>query len=512
MVRTYWFVLGFNEASSNLDLQPFARVDHVEACRPRAWECLLIVGRRGGRPVMMGRVNERNYDAIVLGAGPAGEVCAGRLADAGWKVAIVERDLIGGECSYYACMPSKALLRPAGVLAEARRVPGVPTGHGELEPEIVLSRRDEVIHDRDDSGQLPWLEEHGIELLRGSARFDGERRIVVGEEVLTAGKAIVVATGSKAAMPPIDGIDEIQAWNNRDATTAKHVPESMIVLGGGPVGSELSQAWASLGAEVTLVEGGEHLLSREEAFAGEEVAESLRKNFGIDVRTGAKVEAVAPGNPGVVARLSGGKEVEAAEILIAVGRVPHTADLDLEAAGAQANDHGYLDTDERMRVGGRDWLYAIGDVNGRALFTHMGKYHAWVAAENLLGRETAASAEALGSPRVTFTDPQVAAAGKTLAQAEEAGIDARAVDVPTDGTPGASFQGKDTGGTSRLVVDQKKETIVGATFTGFETADFLQAATIAIVGEVPLRRLRHAVAPYPARSEIWLKLLEAAGV
>jgi len=461
---------------------------------------------------MMGRVNERNYDAIVLGAGPAGEVCAGRLADAGWKVAIVERDLIGGECSYYACMPSKALLRPAGVLAEARRVPGVPTGHGELEPEIVLSRRDEVIHDRDDSGQLPWLEEHGIELLRGSARFDGERRIVVGEEVLTAGKAIVVATGSKAAMPPIDGIDEIQAWNNRDATTAKHVPESMIVLGGGPVGSELSQAWASLGAEVTLVEGGEHLLSREEAFAGEEVAESLRKNFGIDVRTGAKVEAVAPGNPGVVARLSGGKEVEAAEILIAVGRVPHTADLDLEAAGAQANDHGYLDTDERMRVGGRDWLYAIGDVNGRALFTHMGKYHAWVAAENLLGRETAASAEALGSPRVTFTDPQVAAAGKTLAQAEEAGIDARAVDVPTDGTPGASFQGKDTGGTSRLVVDQKKETIVGATFTGFETADFLQAATIAIVGEVPLRRLRHAVAPYPARSEIWLKLLEAAGV
>ena len=353
----------------------------------------------------------------------------------------------------------------------------------------MLDRRDEVIHDRDDSGQLPWLEERGIELFRGSGALDGKRRVRVGDDLLSASQAIVVATGSAAAMPPVDGLDSARAWNNRDATTAKHVPESMVVLGGGPVGSELRRPGPHSAAGVTLIEGRpgcsrarSHLPVRKSA---RRCARTMASTYGPERKpTGSAETANRHQSSSTTAAT-----VAAAEILVAVGRKPRTEEIGLERVGVEPGKGGFLECDERLRVGDREWLYAVGDVNGRALFTHMGKYQAWVAAENILGREVEAIAEDIGSPRVTFTDPQVAAAGKTLEQAREAGIDARAIDVPTDGTAGASFQGKETGGTSRIVVDQSRKIIVGATFTGFETADFLHAATVAIVGEVPLPRL-----------------------
>ena len=368
------------------------------------------------------------FDVVVIGAGPAGEVCAGRLGRAGLEVALVEQHLVGGECSFYACMPSKSLLRPSELLGETRRVPGLRVEDG-LDATVVLARRNEVIHDLDDSSYLPWLEQRGVTLVRGHARLEGERRVRVAEEVLEARQAVVVATGTGPVWPPIAGLAEARPWSNRDATTAQEPPESLVILGGGVVGVELGQAWSSLGSRVVLLEGAPRVIVREEPFASAEVDAAL----------------VA----------ADGTSAEGAELLVAVGRRPLTDELGLETIGLEPGKA--VEVGSNLRSPRHDWLYAIGDANGRALLTHMGKYQGRLAADAILGKSVSLLSDGPLSPRVIFTDPQVAAVGHTVATAETAGMVVRTADAPTSGSAGASFVGRNTPGTSRLVIDEMRQ-------------------------------------------------------
>ncbi|MCK9249556.1 MAG: NAD(P)/FAD-dependent oxidoreductase [Solirubrobacteraceae bacterium] len=465
-------------------------------------------------------MHDSDADVIVLGAGPGGEVVAGRLGEEGLDVLLVEPHLVGGECAYYGCMPSKALLRPLEAIEELRRIPGARellTG-AHPDPRIVLDRRDEVVRDLDDAIQLPWIEDRDVRLHRGPGRLVGERLVELLDgdgravERVRARRAVIVATGTAAALPPVDGLAAASPWTNRDATTADRVPDRLVVLGGGPIGAELAQAWAGLGSTVTLLEAGPRLLAKEEPFAAELVTESLRA-AGVDVRVGVAVASVARDDDGpVTATLEGGEAITGDELLVAAGRQANTGALGLDSVGVTPGDHGYLATDAALRVGGRDWLYAVGDVNGRALLTHQAKRQARIVADRVLGRRSAAldpdEPDGLHSPRVTFTEPQVAAVGHTLASARDAGIAADAIDVPTDGNAGASFVGKGAGGTTRFVVDRDAGVLAGVTFTGAGVAEQLHAATIAVTARVPLEVLDRCVPAFPTRTEVWLPLID----
>jgi pyruvate/2-oxoglutarate dehydrogenase complex dihydrolipoamide dehydrogenase (E3) component len=471
----------------------------------------------------------QTYDVVVLGAGPVGENVADYAHRGGMSVAIVESELVGGECSYWACMPSKALLRPLAALADARAVAGSAQAvTGPLDVEAVLARRNAFTHDWQDDGQVAWLASAGIDLVRGRGRLAGEKRVMVDKGVddepveLLARHAVVISTGTTALVPGIPGLNAGPFWTSREATSAKQIPERLAIIGGGVVGCEMATAFAAFGAKVTLIAREERLLARTEPFAGEMVASALREAH-VDVRLELGVSAVRrPGGATgrVVLETTNGGAVEADRVLVAAGRAPRTSAIGLDTVGLP--DGSWLTVDDTCQVvdvpGG--WLYATGDVNRRALLTHQGKYQGRACGSVIAARangrtvhdepwgEHVATADHAAVPQVVFTHPEVAAVGLTADEARQAGHPVRVVDYQIGSVAGAALYADGYQGRARMVVDTERELVLGVTLVGPGVAELLHAATTAVVGEVPLSRLWHAVPSYPTVSELWLRLLE----
>jgi dihydrolipoamide dehydrogenase len=467
------------------------------------------------------------YDVVVLGAGPVGQNVADRARAAGLTVAVVERELVGGECSYWACVPSKALLRPVIALADAHRVDGARQAvTGPLDTARVFARRDHYVTDWDDTGQAQWVKTIGADLYRGQGRIDGPRRVTVTSSdgalhSLTARHAVAVATGSRPVLPDIPGIQEARPWTNRHGTDSTSVPGRLVVVGGGGVGVEMATLWQGLGSQVTLL-ARRPLLPRMEPFAGELVARGLTE-AGADLRIGRQVTALRRPDPAgpVTLTLDDGGELEADEVMFATGRTPATGDIGLDTVGLTPGS--WLDVDTTCLVHGVDgeWLYALGDVNHRALLTHQGKYQARTAGDAIGARaagrplddtpwgDHATTADQHAVPQVFFTDPEAAAVGLTAEQAAHTGHRIKTVDVDFNAAQGANLYADDYQGHARMVVDLDRDVLLGVTFVGPGVSELLHSATVAVAGQVPLKRLRHAIACFPTISEIWLFLLAA---
>jgi dihydrolipoamide dehydrogenase len=476
------------------------------------------------------------YDVVVVGGGAIGENVADRAGRTGLGVALVEHGLVGGECSYWACMPSKALLRPGGALAAARAVPGAAGAvTGSVDAAAAFAWRDETTHGWDDGSQVQWLDSAGITLLRGHARFVGPRTLELSggdaPRRIEARRAVVVATGSWPVIPDIPGLADVEPWTSRDATSAHAVPPRLLVLGGGVVGVEMATAYTELGSQVTLVVRGPRPLAGAEPFAGDRVVTALRER-GTRVLIDSEVTAVEKTATGIAVTVSGdgAGTVEVDRVLVAAGRRPGTTELGVETLGLEPGRP--IDVDDALCATGVDggWLFAAGDVTGRTGTTHQGKYDARVAGDVVAARfgdeddgraaesgagpwsRFRASADHRSVPQVVFSHPEVAWVGLTEADARRAGLDVRVLDYDLADIAGASVFAKDYAGQGRLVVDRARGVVVGATFVGPEVAEMLHAATIAVVGEVPLDRLWHAVPAYPTVSEVWLRFLESAGL
>jgi len=467
----------------------------------------------------------REVDVVVIGAGPVGENVADRTVRAGLSTVIVESELVGGECSYWACMPSKAMLRSGAALREARALDGAKQAvTGDLDVAGVLRRRDRMTSGWDDSGQVGWLDGAGIELVRGHGRLSGPKQVTIStpdgdEVVLRANHAVAVCTGSAALLPDVPGLADMQPWTSREATAVKNVPSTLAILGGGVVGCEMATAFAGFGTRVTLLSRGP-LLPRMEPFAGDMVQQSL-ESLGVSVRIGAEAASAHRTDSNVVLDLVGGGKAVAEQVLVSIGRVPRTDDIGLERIGLEPGD--WLTVDDTLRVDAVDWLYAVGDVNHRALLTHQGKYQARAAGDAIAARALdrplddtrfgthVATADHRHVPQVTFTDPEVASVGLTERDALDSGLRIRVLDHDLTAVAGASTWSDDYQGRARAVIDEDRQVLVGATFVGPNVGELLHSATIAVVGEVPLSRLWHAVPPYPTVSEVWLRWLEQYG-